>query len=43
MTKLLEEAIKVLRELSEDEQDAAANALFAYFSTDQRHDHLSTD
>jgi hypothetical protein len=43
MTKLLEEAIKVLRELSEDEQDAAAHALFAYIASEERLDHLSRD
>ena len=36
MTKLLEEAIDQLRELPEEEQDAAADALFAYISSDQR-------
>jgi hypothetical protein len=38
MTKLLEEAVAQARALSEDEQDAAADALFAYFAeTDRRH------
>jgi hypothetical protein len=36
MTRLLEEAIEHLQKLSEDEQDAAADALFAYISTDPR-------
>jgi hypothetical protein len=32
MTKLLEEAIAKVRELPEDQQDAAADALFAHIS-----------
>lgn len=36
MTKLLEQAIEQLRELPEEEQDAAADVLFAYISTDER-------
>lgn len=36
MTKLLEEAIEQLRDLPEEEQDAAADALFAYISSDDR-------
>jgi len=36
MTKLLEEAIGQLRELPEEEQDAAADALFAYIASDER-------
>ena len=36
MTKLLEEAIEQLRELPEDDQDAAADALFAFISSDER-------
>jgi hypothetical protein len=36
MTRLLEEAINELRNLPEDEQDAAADALFAYISSDER-------
>jgi hypothetical protein len=36
MTKLLEEAIEQLRDLPEDEQDAAADVLFAYISSDAR-------
>ena len=40
MTKLLEEAIEHLRELPEDEQDAAADAVIAYVSSDERHYHL---
>jgi hypothetical protein len=36
MTKLLEEAIEHLRELPEEEQDGAAEALFAYISSDER-------
>jgi hypothetical protein len=37
MTQLLEEAIETLRELPEDEQDAAADAVFVYISSDERH------
>jgi hypothetical protein len=36
MTKLLEEAIDHLRDLPEDEQDGAAEALFAFISSDER-------
>jgi len=36
MTKLLEEAIEQLRDLPEDEQDAAADVLFVYISNDAR-------
>jgi hypothetical protein len=36
MTKLLKQAIDQLRELPEEEQDAAADALFAYISSDER-------
>jgi hypothetical protein len=36
MTRLLEEAISALRDLPEDEQDAAADALFVYISSDER-------
>jgi hypothetical protein len=36
MTKLLDEAIDQLRELPDEEQDAAADALFAYMSNDDR-------
>ena len=36
MTKLLEEAIHALRNLPDDEQDAAADALFVYISSDER-------
>lgn len=36
MTKYLEEAIEQVRELPEDEQNAAADALFAYISSDER-------
>ncbi len=34
MTKLLEEAIAKVRELPDDQQDAAADALFAHISGD---------
>jgi hypothetical protein len=43
MTKLLQEAIETLRDLPEDEQDAAADALFAYISSDERQYHLRPD
>jgi hypothetical protein len=36
MTKSLEEAIEHLRDLSEEEQDAAADVLFAYIASDER-------
>ena len=36
MTKLLDEAIQQLRDLSEDEQDGAADVVFAYISSDER-------
>jgi hypothetical protein len=42
MTKLLEEAINELRNLPEDEQDAAADALFAYISSDERQYQLTS-
>ena len=34
MTKLLEEAIEQLRDLPAEDQDAAADVLFAYISSD---------
>jgi hypothetical protein len=36
MTKLLEEAIEQLRDLPAEDQDAAADVLFAYISSDAR-------
>ena len=36
MTRLLEEAIEHLRDLPEEEQDGAAEALFAFISSDER-------
>jgi hypothetical protein len=36
MSKLLDQAIKQLRDLPEDEQDAAADTLFAYIASDER-------
>ena len=36
MSALLDEAIEQLRELPEEEQDAAADALFAYIASDER-------
>jgi hypothetical protein len=36
MTKLLEQAIEHLRDLPDEEQDAAADVLFAYISNDDR-------
>lgn len=43
MTKLLEEAIEQLRELPQDEQDAAADVLFAYIASDERQYQLRPD
>ena len=43
MTRLLEEAISALRDLPEDEQDAAADALFVYISSDERQYRLRPD
>ena len=43
MTKLLEEAVAQARALSEDEQDAAADALFAYFAEADRRHRLSPE
>ena len=43
MTRLLEEAINALRDLPEDEQDAAADALFVYISSDERQYRLRPD
>jgi hypothetical protein len=36
MTKLLDEAIEHLRDLPEEEQDSAAEALFAFIFSDER-------
>jgi hypothetical protein len=36
MSTLLDEAIEQLRELPEEEQDSAAEALFAFISSDER-------
>jgi hypothetical protein len=36
MTKLLQQAIEQLRDLPEEDQDAAADVLFAYISSDER-------
>ena len=43
MSKLLEEAIEQLRELPEEEQNAAADVVFAYVSSDERQYHLRPD
>jgi len=43
MTKLLEEAIAELVELSEGDQDAAADALFAYMAPRDRRHHLAPE
>jgi hypothetical protein len=43
MTKLLEQAINELRNLPEDEQDAAADVLFAYIARDERQYRLRPD
>jgi hypothetical protein len=40
MSDLLEEAIEQLRDLPEEEQDAAADVLFAYVSSEERQYHL---
>ena len=37
MTDLLEQAIEQLRDLPEEEQDAAADVLFAYVCSEERH------
>ena len=41
MTKLLEQAIAQVRELSEAEQDAAADALFVHIAGDHRQHQLT--
>jgi hypothetical protein len=43
MTRRLDEVIETLRDLPEDEQDAAASALFAYISSDDRQYQLRPD
>ena len=43
MTKLLEQAVEKARELSEEDQDAAAEALFAHMANLDRHHSLSVD
>jgi len=43
MTPTLKEAIVRLRELPEDDQDAAAAAIFAYISSDDRDERFSSD
>jgi hypothetical protein len=43
MTRRLDEAIETLRDLPDDEQDAAASALFAYISSDDRQYQLRPD
>ena len=43
MTRHLEEAIETLRELPEEDQDAAADVLFAYISNDERQYQLRQD
>jgi hypothetical protein len=43
MTRRLDEAIETLRDLPEDEQDAAASALLAYISSDDRQYQLRPD
>lgn len=40
MMSLLEQAIEQLRDLPEEEQDAAADVLFAYVSSEERRYHL---
>jgi hypothetical protein len=41
MTKLLEQAVAQARALPEEDQDAAADALFAYFADGDRRHRLS--
>jgi hypothetical protein len=43
MSKLLDQAIEQLRDLPEEEQNAAADAVFAYVSSDERQYHLRPD
>jgi hypothetical protein len=43
MSKLLQKAIEQLKDLPEEEQDAAADALFAYMASDEREYVLSSD
>jgi hypothetical protein len=43
MSKLLKEAIEKLRELPEEEQDAVADVLFAYISSEEREYRLRPD
>jgi hypothetical protein len=43
MTRLLDEAIETLRNLPEEDQDAAADVLFAYISNDERQYQLRPD
>jgi hypothetical protein len=43
MTKLLEQAIAKAKELSDQEQDALADALFAHLSAPDRSFRLTTD
>ena len=43
MTKLLEQAVAQARALPEEDQDAAADALFAHFADADRRHHLSRD
>ena len=43
MTRHLEEAIETLRDLPEEEQDAAADVLFAYISSEEREYTLRPD
>jgi hypothetical protein len=43
MSKLLDQAIEQLRDLPEDEQNAAADVVFAYVSSDERQYTLRPD
>jgi hypothetical protein len=43
MTKLLEQAVAQARELTAEEQDAAADALFAHIANEDRRYQLSAD
>jgi hypothetical protein len=43
MTRRIEEAIEILRELPEDRQETVANAILDYASHDDSHYHLTDD
>jgi hypothetical protein len=43
MSKLLDQAIETLRDMPEEDQDAAADVLFAYISSDERQYRITPD